>query len=336
MSNIGNGSSPNIVVLDGYTTTAAAADGTAASGEPGWEGLRQLGALTVFDRTPPEQLIERAMDARVLVTNKTVLPAAVLRRLPGLKFISTLSTGTDAVDLEAAATQGVVVSNVPGYSTASVAQHVLALLLELTHRTAEHARAVADGAWARSPDFTFRTGPLHELEGRTLGVVGFGDIGQAVARVGVALGMHVIAHTRTERATDLSVRFVDKDTLLRESDVVSLHCPLTDATRGFIDGDALELMPDHAFLINTARGPLIDEAALAEALSAGRLAGAGLDVLSAEPPAADHPLTGHPRAVVTPHIAWGTQAARRRLMGVVVANVAGFLAGQAQNVVSGK
>ena len=295
MSNIPSSERPRIVVLDGHTATPATAGGDAPAGEPDWSGLQALGDLTVYERTTPEQLAERAAGAQVLVTNKTVLRADTLGALPELRFVSTLSTGTDAVDLEAAAAGGVVVSNVPGYSSASVAQHVFALLLELTNRTAEHARKVADGDWAKSPDFTFRTGPLHELQGRTLGVVGFGDIGQAVARVGAALGMKVVAHTRTERKTDLPVRFVDKATLLGASDVVSLHCPLTDATRGFIDGEALGLMPTHAFLINTARGPLIDEAALAETLHANRLAGAGLDVLSAEPPAADHPLTGHPQ-----------------------------------------
>ncbi|MEE9403454.1 MAG: D-2-hydroxyacid dehydrogenase [Algisphaera sp.] len=325
---------PRLVVLDGYTTTAAQVGAAPNLGEPGWDALCALADVTVHDRTTADQIRERAADADLLITNKTVLDAAVLGDLPNLRYVGLLSTGTNAVDLEAAKKQGVVVCNAPAYSTLSVAQHAFALLLQLTNNVAEHAAEVNAGQWANAKDFCFTRGPLHELDGRTLGIVGFGDIGQAVARIGAAMGMRLLVHSRTQKPTDLNITWVNKKTLLKDSDVISLHCPLTPKTEQFVDAAALQAMKPTAYLINTGRGPLIDESALAKALQNGQLAGAGLDVLSAEPPASNHPLVGVANCIITPHVAWATQAARQRLMAVVAGNVEAFLANTPRNQVN--
>lgn len=314
-----------LVILDAHT---------ANPGDLDWSGLEALGALTVYPRTPADQTVARAAGAQVVLTNKVVLGADELAALPDLRYLGVLATGTNVVDLAAAAARGVVVTNVPAYSTASVAQVTLALLLELTHGVGAHAAAVHGGRWETSEDFSFTLQPLVELAGRRLGLVGLGAIGAAVARLGLALEMEVVAHTRSGRELP-GVRAVGLEELAATSDVVSLHCPLTEATRGLVDAAFLARMKPTAYLLNTARGPLVDEAALAAALYAGRLAGAGLDVLSEEPPSADNPLLGAPRCVITPHLAWASVAARRRLIDIATANVAAWAAGAAVNVVAG-
>jgi len=314
-----------IVVLDGYTINP---------GDLSWEGLEGLGECAVYDRTPPEKVVERAAGAEVVLTNKVVLDGAVMARLPALKYIGVLATGYNVVDTAAARERGIVMTNVPAYSTRSVAQLVMALVLELAHHVGDHSRGVHEGRWTRSPDFAYWDWPLVELDGLAMGIVGFGQTGRAVAELARAFGMRVLVHTRTPKAGP-SVEFVDLETLLRRSDVVSLHCPLTPETEGLVNAGRLALMKPTAFLINTSRGPVVNEHDLAEALNTGRIAGAGLDVLSTEPPKADNPLLAAKNCFITPHFAWATRAARERMMKTVVANVRGFLAGRSKNVVNG-
>ena len=319
-----------IVVLDGYTLNP---------GDLDWKGLEALGAVTVYERTPAELLLERAAGAAVLLTNKVVLTGETLARLPQLRYVGVTATGYNVVDTAAARKQGIAVTNVPAYSTASVAQMVFALLLELTQQVGHHAARVREGAWTAAPDFSFWERPLVELDGLTLGIVGFGAIGRRVATLGRAFGMEVLVYTAhpdkyRDTPEGAAVRFVELDSLFAASDAVSLHCPLTPATERLVDARRLALMKPTAYLLNTGRGPLVDEAALADALDAGRLAGAGLDVLSSEPPPAANPLLQAANCFVAPHIAWATQAARRRLMATAVANVAAFADGKPQNVVN--
>jgi glycerate dehydrogenase len=313
----------NIVVLDAFTLNP---------GDLSWDALQDLGPCTIYDRTPPEQVASRATDAEIVLTNKALLPRAVIEQLPKLRYIGVLATGTNVVELAAAREGGIVVTNVPAYSTPSVAQTVFALLLELTHRVGHHAQAVRDGKWTRSPDFCYWDFPLVELDGLTMGIVGFGRIGAVVAGIAHAFGMKVLAHSSAPKPAPDFVRFVDLETLFRQSDVVSLHCPLTPQTQNLVNTQRLGWMKPAALLINTGRGPLVDERALADALNSGRIAGAGLDVLSVEPPPADNPLLKAKNCVVTPHLGWGTLASRRRLMHVAVENVRAFLAGQPRNV----
>jgi glycerate dehydrogenase len=317
----------NIVVLDGHTLNP---------GDLSWSALEALGALRVSDRTPPAEVVSRAAGAEIVLTNKTMLDAAVIAVLPRLRYLGVLATGYNVVDLTAARARGIPVTNVPAYSTPSVAQLTFALLLELTHHVGRHSNGVRAGRWSRSPDFCYWETPLVELAGRTFGVVGFGQVGRAVARLAAAFGMQVLVHTRRPPATvPDDVCFTDLEPLLRKSDVVSLHCPLTPETRHLINAQRLALMKPGAYLLNTSRGPLVDEAALAEALNAGRLAGAGLDVLGNEPPAPDNPLLAARNCVITPHLGWATRAARERLMRQAVENVRAFLAGRPVNVVNG-
>jgi glycerate dehydrogenase len=310
-----------IVVLDGYTLNP---------GDLDWAALKKLGECEIRDRTAPADIVAVAKDAEIVLTNKTPLSAVTLTQLPKLRYIGVLATGYNIVDVAVANGRGVTVTNVPNYGTRSVTQHVFALLLELTQNAGHHAQTVRDGRWAKSPDFCYWDKPLVELEGLTLGIVGFGRIGRAVSDIGRAFGMETIAFSRS--ASSLVPR-VELDELFRRSDVVSLHCPLTPETQGLVNATRLALMKPTAFLINTGRGPLIVEQDLADALNADRLAGAGLDVLSVEPPKADHPLFKAKNCLITPHIAWATKAARSRLLAVVVANLAAFQAGQPQNIV---
>jgi glycerate dehydrogenase len=315
-----------IVVLDGHTLNP---------GDLSWDDLRSLGECVIHERTSPEATLARAADAAILLTNKVVLDAAALARLPRLRYIGVLATGYNVVDVEAARDRGIVVTNVPAYSTASVAQLTFALLLELTHHVGHHARTVRDGRWSESPDFSYADTPLLELEGLTLGIVGFGRIGTAVAEIAAAFGMSVLVHTRSRpRATPVSLRFVELEPLFRFSDVVSLHCPLAPRTRHLVNAERLAWMKPTAFLLNTGRGPLVDEDALAAALNEGRLAGAGLDVLSTEPPPSTNPLLRAKHCLITPHFGWATGAARRRLMQTTVDNVRAFLEGKPRNVVN--
>ncbi len=316
-----------IVVLDGHTLSP---------GDLPWDELAALGELVVFERTPDELVAERAADADVLVTNKTALDGATLRALPRLRGIAVLATGVNVVDVAAARSLGIPVSNVPSYSTASVAQHTIALLLELCQHVGLHAESVRAGDWQRSEDFSYFREPLVELDGKVLGIVGLGAIGSRVATLGDALGMRVLSTpSRRRSAAHARVRTAPLDEIFAESDVLTLHCPLTPDTVGLVSEQRLRAMKPSALLVNTARGKLVDEAALARALREGRLAGAALDVLSTEPPPIDHPLIGAPRCLVTPHQAWTTLAARERLLRATVENVRALLAGRPVNVVDG-
>ena len=315
-----------ITLLDGYTLNP---------GDLDWSGLQALGECTLFERTLPEQTVERARGAEGLLTNKVPIGAEQMEALPGLRYIGVLATGVNVVDLEAARQRGIVVTNVPAYSTPSVAQHVFALLLELTRGVGLHARLVRDGAWVKSPDFAFWESPQVELAGQVMGLVGFGAIGQAVARIAGAFEMRVLVHTRTPDAQRWpEIEFVALDELFSRADVVSLHCPLTPDTSRLVDARRLALMKRSAFLINTGRGPLIDEAALAKVLNDQTLAGAGLDVLSQEPPSADNPLLAARNCLITPHLAWATRASRQRLLDTVIANIEAFLSGTPRNRVA--
>jgi glycerate dehydrogenase len=312
-----------IVVLDGFTLNP---------GDLSWSDLESLGECRLYERTPLDLVVERADGAEVVLTNKTVIDAKTMGALPSLRYIGVLATGTNVVDLEEAARRGIIVTNIPAYSTPSVAQQVFALLLELTNHVALHDDAVHSGDWVNCDDFSFTRSPLVELHGLTLGIVGLGGIGQATAAIGLAFGMNVIAANRSKREM-AGVAMVDLDTLFSEADVISLHCPLTPETENLINTQRLAQMKTSAFLINTGRGPLIDEAALATALADGVIAGAGLDVLSTEPPAASNPLLDAPNCVITPHIAWASKAARMRLMNTAVGNVTAFQMGRPINTV---
>lgn len=314
---------PRIVVLDGHTLNP---------GDNPWSDLEDLGEVAVFERTPVDRIAERAAEAAIVLTNKTPLDAAAMKSLPALRMISVLATGFDVVDVAAAAERGVVVANVPEYGTDSVAQHVFALLLELCSAVGAHDRAVRDGAWQRSPDFSFWLQSPIELSGRTMGVVGCGRIGRRVAAIASAFGMRVLVTSRN-RCEIAGAEWTDHAKLVAEADVISLHCPLTQTTRGMVDAAFLRRMRPNSFLINTARGPLVDEDALAAALRDGSIAGAAVDVVAAEPIRADNPLLRAPRCIITPHLAWASLAARRRLMAATVQNVRAFLAGAPINVV---
>jgi len=320
-----------IVVLDGFTSNP---------GDMTWDGLRRLGRLEVYDRTPQDLVEERCKGAEAVLTNKVPIDGDLIDRLPDLKYVGILATGVDIVDLEAARRRNVTVTNIPGYSTDSVAQMTFALLLELTQQVGHHSRLVKDaGRWSSSPDFCFWDRPLLELSGQTIGLVGFGKIGRRVAAIAGALGMEVVVHTAhpekyQDTAEGSAVRFVDLDSLLSASEVVSLHCPLTDQTRGLLNANRLRRMKPAALLINTARGPLLDEKAVAYALNCGRLGGLGADVLSSEPPPPDNPLLSARNAFITPHIGWATREARRRLMKIAAGNVKAFLEGESHNVVN--
>lgn len=314
-----------IVVLDGYGLNP---------GDLSWDWLNELGEVKIYDRTSPAEVIERARGAEVLFTNKTVLDGKTLRELPGLKYIGVLATGYNVVDVDVAHESGVTVTNIPAYSTDSVAQMVFALLLAMTNRVEHYASRNRTGRWSDNPDFCYWDYPLTELAGKTFGIVGLGNIGHAVARIALAFGMKVQAYTsKPQRDLPEGIEKVELATLFSTSDVVSLHCPLTETTRNLVDKERLALMKPSAILINTGRGPLVDEAAVAEALSAGMLAGFGADVLSSEPPSADNPLLSAPNAYITPHIAWATVEARRRLMDICEGNLKAFLSGSPRNVV---
>ena len=317
-----------IVVLDGYTLNP---------GDISWSGLEEFGELRVHDRTPDDAILERAAGARFALTNKTPLTAETLAQLPDLAYIGVLATGYNVVDLAAAAERGIVVTNVPTYGTDSVAQHATSLLLELVRQPALHAAAVREGAWTLSEDWCFALTPIGELSGKTFGVVGIGRIGRALARIMAAMGMSIIAHDAyppPDAALDgLSVEFTEMDDLFRRADVISLHCPLTPETEHLVNAERLALVKPTTYLLNTSRGPLVDNQALADALREGRLAGAGLDVLDVEPPPPDNPLLTAPNCLITPHIAWYARASRQRLMAIAVENVRAFVAGAPINTV---
>jgi glycerate dehydrogenase len=316
-----------IVILDGYALNP---------GDLSWESLEQLGELTVYDRTSADKIVERTLGAEIVITNKTPIGEKELNQLPDLKYIGVIATGYNIIDIEVAKKKGILVTNVPDYSTASVVQLTFALLLELCLHVQRHSDSVMDGKWARSPDFTFWDFPLIELSGKTIGIIGFGGIGQAVADVASAFGMNIIGNSRTQ--TDQSKRknfkWSNIPELLKEADVISIHCPLTPETKALINKDSLKTMKSSAFLINTARGPIIVEQDLADALNNGVIAGAGIDVLSVEPPAKDNPLFGAKNCLITPHIAWATLEARSRLMKIAVNNLSSFIKGTPVNIVN--
>ena len=303
-----------IVILDGYTENP---------GDLSWAGFEALGDVTVYDRTVggEEEVIRRAKGAEVVILNKTPLPASVIEALaPELKYIGVLATGYNVVDIDAAKRAGVPVCNIPTYGTTAVAQFVMALLLELCHHVADHSRSVKAGDWSRCPDFCYWNYPLIELGGKTFGVIGYGRIGRAAAKLAKAFGMNVVAYDTFAKDDDVA-RIVSLDELLAVSDVISLHCPLFPETKGIIGRDAIAKMKDGVLLINTSRGPLVDEDALAEALHAGKVAGAGLDVLCVEPAREDNPLLREPNCLITPHIAWAPKESRQRLMDIAVDNL---------------
>lgn len=314
-----------IVILDSYS---------ANPGDLSWQALENLGQLTAYDRTKPSETVARAAEADIVLTNKVVISKEIMAQLPQLKYIGVLATGYNVVDVEAAHARGIVVTNVPAYSTESVAQMVFAHLLTVTNRTEHYAIQNRSGRWTANPDFCYWDFPHQELAGKTFGIVGLGHIGQRVAQIAQAFGMKVKA--LTSKAPETLLAGIEKATLeelLATSDVLSLHCPLTDGTRHLINAAALRQMKPSAILINTGRGPLIDDQAVADALAEGRLAAFCADVLTEEPPKADNPLLGQPNAFITPHIAWASTEARIRLLRVATDNVQAFLSGNPVNVV---
>lgn len=315
-----------IVVLDGYA---------ANPGDLSWEEMMKLGELTVYDRTSPSELMTRAKDAPILLTNKVVLDAETISSLPNLKYIGVLATGYNVVDVNAAAKRGIVVTNIPAYSTESVAQMVFAHILNITQRTGHYAEENRAGRWSANPDFCYWDTPLTELAGKTIGIVGLGNTGSATARIALAFGLKVKAFT-SKHQSELppGIEKSTLDNLFSTSDIVSLHCPLTESTKEMVNNDRLKLMKPSAILINTGRGPLVNEQDLADALNDGTLYAAGVDVLSTEPPHKDNPLLTAKNCFITPHIAWATKEARIRLMNIATENVAAFIAGNPINLVS--
>ena len=314
-----------IVILDGYASNP---------GDVSWEEIAGFGELTVYERTAKNEVVSRIGDAEIVFLNKTPVDASVFEQCKNLRMIGILATGYNIVDIAAAKAHGVTVCNVPGYSTGAVAQMTFALLLEMTQHVGEHSRAVHGGQWQRCPDFCFWNAPLTELAGKTLGIVGYGAIGQAVGNIAQAFGMRLLVTARHIKPVPEGAQFVTPDELLARSDIVSLHCPQTAENLHMIDGAALAKMKDGAILLNTARGGLIDEQAVADALKSGKLAGYGADVVSKEPIAADNPLLTAPNCYLTPHIAWAPKETRLRLHHIAAENLRAFLNGTPQNVVS--
>jgi len=316
-----------IVVLDGYALNP---------GDLSWDGFKNLGELTVYDRTPTSQIFERSAEAEIILTNKTLLDSDMLKSLPKLKYAGVLATGYNVIDTEAAGRLGITVTNIPSYSTDSVAQLTFALILELCHHVQKHSDSVFDGKWSDSVDFTYHDYPLIELASKTLGIIGFGNIGKKVSEIALAFGMRVIASDKTHlgKHKHTGIARAGMYELLSDSDIVSIHCPLTSETAGMINMNNIRLMKKTAFLINTSRGQIIVDKDLTKALNEGIIAGAGLDVLSVEPPPHDNPLLKARNCIITPHIAWATLESRKRLMDMAVRNVRAFLSGKPVNVVS--
>lgn len=316
-----------IVVLDGYTLNP---------GDLSWEGFEKNGTLTVYERTPADKIVERIGDAEIILTNKTPLTAEILDKVPSVRYIGVLATGYNVVDVEAAAARGMVVTNIPTYGTTAVAQFTFALLLEICHHVGAHSDAVYQGDWSRSPDFCFWNHPLMELAGKTIGLIGYGRIGQETGKIAQAFGMRVLAFDayRNPALESDTMRYVDLDTLYASADIISLHCPLFESNKGMINKESLSRMKDGVILLNTSRGPLIVEEDLREALETGKVAMAGLDVVSSEPIKEDNPLLQAKNCILTPHIAWAPKESRARLMQIAVDNLDGFVAGAPVNVVS--
>lgn len=312
-----------IVLLDAHTLNP---------GDLSWEPLRQFGELTVYERTAPSELMSRVKNAKILLTNKVVLDKQTLKQLPHLQFIGVTATGYNVVDAQAARALGIPVANVAGYGVLAVAQHVMALLLELTNRVGEHHQSVAEGEWTNAPDWCYWKQPIIELAGLRMGIVGMGQIGQQVAKLADAFGMEVVYHAPRPKLVPYDQ--VSLDELFSTADVISFHCPLTSKTESLLSAKRLQQMKKSAYLINTGRGSLVDESALATALSTQQIAGAAVDVLSTEPPEADNPLLTAPNCLITPHQAWASKASRQRLLTILVENIRSFLAGSSQNIVN--
>lgn len=320
------------VILDGYTLNP---------GDLSWDGLKKLCDLTVYDRTAYDlsgldEIIKRVGDAEIVFTNKTPLPAEALSAMPNLKFIGVLATGYNVVDIETAKKRGIIVSNIPTYGTDAVSQMAIALLLEMCHHIGEHNRAVHQGDWANNPDWCFWNYPLIELAGKTMGVIGYGRIGQGTGKIAQALGMNVLAFDSYQNKSleSETMRYVELDELLAKSDVISLHCPLLPSTDGIINKDNIAKMKDGVMIVNNSRGPLVVEEDLAQALNSGKVAGAALDVVSSEPIKNDNPLLKAKNCIITPHIAWAPKESRQRLMDIAIDNLRQFLAGSPVNVVN--
>ncbi len=318
-----------IVVLDGYTLNP---------GDLSWDGIKKFGELTVFDRTEftPENVIKNIGDAEIVFTNKTPIPKVVLEKVPSVKYIGVLATGYNVVDTPAAKELGIKVSNVPTYGTIAVAQFTFALLLEMCHHAGDHNRAVKKGLWTNNADFCFWNYPLIELAGKTMGLIGFGRIGQATAKIAQAFGLNIITfdHNVRPELESETCKYVTFDELLSKSDIISLHCPLFESNKGMINKETIAKMKDGVMIINTARGPLIVEQDLCDALNSGKVGGAGVDVVSLEPIAADNPLLKAKNCIITPHIAWAPKESRTRLMNTTVDNLAAFLSGKPVNIVN--
>jgi glycerate dehydrogenase len=313
-----------IVILDGYTLNP---------GDLSWKGFEAFGDVTIYDRTEQQQILSRIGSADIVITNKTPLDADTIAKAPNLKYIGVLATGYNVVNIDAARKRGVVVTNIPTYGTDAVAQFAFALLVELAHHVQHHRDAVKEGRWTSHQDFCFWDYPLIELAGKTMGIIGYGRIGQATARIARAFGMHVIAYDVSQQSGNSDV-YVDLDTLLSESDVISLHCPLFESTRGIINKQSISRMKDGVIILNNSRGPLVVEQDLADALNSGKVYAAGLDVVSEEPIKADNPLLTAKNCLITPHISWAPKESRQRLMDIAVENLKAFLEGKPQHVVN--
>ena len=315
-----------IVVLDGYTENP---------GDLSWGGFEAIGETVVYDRTPEDQIVERIGDAEIVILNKTPITRATLEACPGIKYIGVLATGYNVVDTDAARERGIPVCNIPSYGTASVGQFAIALLLEICHHIGAHSDSVHNGDWERSADWCYWNHPLIELDGKTMGIIGFGRIGQATGRIAKALGMKVIAYdAHPNDAGRALAGYVELDTLLATSDVIALHCPLFPETQGIIDRAAIAKMKDGVIILNNSRGPLIVEQDLADALDSGKVAAAGLDVVSTEPIRGDNPLLKAKNCIITPHISWAAREPRQLIMDMAVENLKAFLGGGAVNVVN--
>jgi len=315
-----------IVVLDGYTLNP---------GDLSWEAFKSLGELVIFDRTPADKVAEHIGDAEIVLTNKTPITKETLDACSQVKYIGVLATGYNVVDVDAAKEKGIPVTNIPTYGTAAVAQFTIALLLEICHNVGAHNQAVQDGRWASCADFCFWEHPLTELEGKTIGFIGFGRIGQATAKIASAMGLNVLACDTSESSKKTQIaEYLPLEELLTRADIISLHCPLLPSTEGIINKDSISRMKDNVIILNTARGPLIVEQDLADALNSGKVSAAGLDVMSVEPVKSDNPLLKAKNCYITPHIAWATGESRKRLMGIAVSNLEAFISGNPTNVVN--
>lgn len=315
-----------IVVLDGFA---------ANPGDISWEPWKELGEFVVYDRTAPEELLKRAEGADALLTNKVIIDAEAMAQLPSLKYIGVLATGYNVVDIPAAKAKGIVVTNIPAYSTASVAQMVFAHLLNITQHVGQHSQSVVAGKWQNHADFCFWESPLLELAGMTIGIVGFGNTGSATAQIAHSFGMKVVAYSSKSQSQlpDYVTKCDNVDQLFKECDVVSLHCPLTESTKHLVNAERLSLMKPTGIIINTGRGPLVNDQDLADALNQGKIYAAGVDVLTQEPPRSGNPLIGARNCYITPHIAWATSAARQRLQQIALDNLKAFISGKPQNVI---